>query len=57
MNGKVSMSSDYIHGITCVVNTCKYHGKDNHCYASAIEVEPKNADNTEITDCATFAHE
>lgn len=41
-------------GIKCEVNTCHYYMSGDHCTASQIEVQPKNASNTEETDCATF---
>ena len=41
-------------GIKCVVNTCHYYMPGEHCSASRIEVQPKNANNTQETDCATF---
>lgn len=56
MEGRVEKKNDYLNGIHCSVNTCYYHGKGDHCFASHIDVEPKNADNSEITDCATFVH-
>ncbi|KZL92021.1 DUF1540 domain-containing protein [Clostridium magnum] len=44
-------------GIKCVVNTCHYYMSGDHCSASQIEVQPKNAGNTQETDCATFIPE
>lgn len=41
-------------GIKCVVNTCHYYMSGDHCSASQIEVQPRNANNTQETDCATF---
>ncbi|NLK73521.1 MAG: DUF1540 domain-containing protein [Clostridiales bacterium] len=41
-------------GVKCVVNTCYYYMSGDHCSADKIEVQPKNASNTEETDCATF---
>ncbi|MBU5482692.1 DUF1540 domain-containing protein [Clostridium sp. MSJ-11] len=41
-------------GIKCVVNTCHYYMSGDHCSAEMIEVQPKNASNTQETDCATF---
>ena len=41
-------------GIKCVVNTCHYYMSGDHCAASMIEVQPKNASDTQETDCATF---
>lgn len=42
-------------GIKCIVNTCHYYMQGDKCSAEKIEVEPRNASNTEDTDCATFA--
>lgn len=44
-------------GIKCVVNTCHYYMSGDHCTAQQIEVQPKNASNTEETDCSTFIPE
>lgn len=44
-------------GIKCVVNTCHYYMSGDHCSASQIEVQPRNASNTQETDCATFIPE
>jgi hypothetical protein len=40
--------------IKCVVNTCYYYMKGDHCAAAMIEVQPRNASDTQQTDCATF---
>ncbi|WP_080696945.1 DUF1540 domain-containing protein [Clostridium beijerinckii] len=44
-------------GIKCVVNTCQYYMSGDHCCAEKIEVQPKNASDTQETDCATFIPE
>jgi len=44
-------------GIKCVVNTCHYYMSGDHCTAQQIEVQPKNASDTQETDCATFMRE
>ena len=44
-------------GIKCVVNTCYYYMSGDKCSAEMIEVQPKNAHNTQETDCATFIPE
>ncbi|OPZ90735.1 MAG: hypothetical protein BWY74_02219 [Firmicutes bacterium ADurb.Bin419] len=41
-------------GIKCEVNTCYFYMKGDHCTASMIEVQPKNAHDSQETDCATF---
>lgn len=41
-------------GIKCVVNTCSYYMSGDHCTAEKIEVQPRNASNSQETDCATF---
>lgn len=40
--------------IKCQVNTCKYYMAGDYCSADQILVEPKNAINSQETDCATF---
>ncbi|MBN7572765.1 MULTISPECIES: DUF1540 domain-containing protein [Clostridium] len=44
-------------GIKCVVNTCQYYMSGDHCCAQQIEVQPRNASDTQETDCATFIAE
>lgn len=44
-------------GIRCLVNTCHYYMQGDHCTAEKIEVEPKNATDTQETDCSTFLPE
>ncbi|WP_081741769.1 DUF1540 domain-containing protein [Ruminiclostridium josui] len=41
-------------GVKCVVNTCQYYMSGDHCSAEQIEVQPRNARDTQETDCATF---
>lgn len=41
-------------GIKCVVNTCHYYMSGDYCSAEKIEVQPRNAADTQETDCATF---
>lgn len=41
-------------GIKCVVNTCDYYLSGDHCAAEKIQVEPRNARDSEETDCVTF---
>lgn len=41
-------------GIKCIVNTCDYYMRGDHCCADMIEVQPKNASASHDTDCATF---
>jgi len=41
-------------GVRCVVNTCEYYMAGDHCSAEKIQVEPRNASDSEETDCATF---
>ncbi|NLP14675.1 MAG: DUF1540 domain-containing protein [Clostridium sp.] len=41
-------------GIKCVVNTCHYYMNGDHCSAKMIEVEPRDAKETNETGCATF---
>jgi len=51
---KVSKKGQPLEGVKCVVNTCEFYGTGDHCMASSIEVQPKNARDSEETDCATF---
>ena len=41
-------------GVKCIVDTCEYHMNGDHCAAEHIQVEPRNAKDTDETDCATF---
>lgn len=52
---KVSKTSNPINRVKCVVNTCEYYQSGDYCVAEKIEVQPRNASNTEDTDCATFS--
>lgn len=45
---------DKLPGVGCEVVTCKYHSKDNRCYATAIKVESHNAVKKGETFCGTF---
>lgn len=42
-------------GIKCGVNSCYYYMQGDYCIADKIEVQPKNASNSQETDCETFA--
>ena len=42
-------------GIKCIVNTCEYYMNGDHCTAEQIQVEPRNASESDQTDCVTFA--
>ena len=44
-------------GIRCAVNTCHYYMNGDHCSASQMEVQPKNASSSHETDCTTFIPE
>lgn len=46
---------DTISRVKCVVNSCEYHQSGDHCTASKIEIQPRNASNSQDTDCSTFA--
>lgn len=54
MEGRVNKMNHPNTGIKCVVSNCYYYSDGNHCSAEMIEVQPKNAHNTQETDCATF---
>lgn len=56
MQGRVGKNDEPITRVKCVVDSCHYYGQGNHCLAQHIEIQPRNADSTEITDCATFVH-
>ena len=47
-------SKNSIDKVKCEVNTCYYYVPGNGCCAENIEIKPRNADNIEQTDCATF---
>jgi len=51
---RVTKTGQPLNGVKCVVNTCEYHGSGDYCFASQIEVQPRNARDSEETDCATF---
>jgi len=44
-------------GVKCIVNTCHYHTTEDLCTAGKIEIEPRNAESSEETDCGTFIPE
>ncbi len=54
MEGRIEKSNTPNPGIKCVVNTCHYYSEGDHCTAQKIEVQHRNAKNSEETDCATF---
>lgn len=41
-------------GVKCVVNTCRHYKTGDQCTAGKITITPKNASNSEETDCSTF---
>ena len=57
MQGKVERTNNHLSGVKCIVNTCHYHAEGDHCSAARIEVQPKNASQSEETDCATFVRQ
>ena len=54
MEGRVEKTNKRLPGVKCVVNTCHYHIPGDYCSAQQIEIQPRNAKNTQETDCATF---
>lgn len=52
---RVQRTSNPINRVKCVVNTCEYHQSGDFCLAEKIEVQSRNAHDTQDTDCATFA--
>ena len=57
MQPRVEKRHQPLSGVKCVVNTCHFYGSGDHCMSSAIEVQPRNAQSSEQTDCATFMPE
>lgn len=57
MQGRVGKDENPIGRVKCVVNTCHYYESGDHCKAEHIEIQPRNANSTEETDCATFMPE
>jgi hypothetical protein len=55
MEGRVDKKDQPLSGVKCVVNTCYYYQQGDHCSAEKIEIQPRNAKDTQETDCATFA--
>lgn len=51
----VPKTTEAISRVKCVVDSCKYYQKGNHCTAQSIEIEPPGASDNETTDCATFS--
>ncbi|MGF7056747.1 DUF1540 domain-containing protein [Brassicibacter mesophilus] len=51
---RIEKTNNHLNGVKCVVNTCHYHSDGDYCNAAKIEIQPRNASNTEETDCATF---
>lgn len=54
MLGRIEKENNPIGRVKCVVNTCQYYNEGNHCTAAHIEIQPRYAEDTEETDCATF---
>lgn len=52
---RVNKTDNPISRVKCVVNTCAYYVSGDHCAAEMIEVQPRNAADTQETDCATFS--
>ena len=57
MQGKVEKTNSHLSGVKCIVNTCHYHTDGDYCNAAKIEVQPRNASQSQETDCATFIPE
>jgi hypothetical protein len=51
---RAQKESSPITRVKCVVDNCEFWENGNHCLASAIEVQPPHAGDTQETDCATF---
>jgi len=52
---RASMTGDPISRVKCVVDSCEYWGNGDMCKASAIEIQPPEAADSQETDCATFS--
>ncbi len=48
------LNRQHLSGVRCVVSNCSYHVQGDHCSASSIDIQPKNASQSQETDCATF---
>lgn len=46
---------DTIGRVKCIVNSCEHYQNGDYCTASKIEIHPRNAANSQETDCATFS--
>ncbi len=55
MPGRVPKNEEHLSGVKCVVNSCHYHEDGDYCNAAKIEIQPMEAQDTQETDCATFA--
>ncbi|HYE12432.1 MAG TPA: DUF1540 domain-containing protein [Patescibacteria group bacterium] len=55
MEGRVEKRDHHLSGVKCIVNTCHYYEQGDYCNAAKIEIQPRNASDTQDTDCATFA--
>ncbi|MDP4092080.1 MAG: DUF1540 domain-containing protein [Bacillota bacterium] len=51
---RVNKTDSPIGRVKCVVNTCQYYSNGDQCTAEKIEVQSRNAADTQETDCATF---
>ncbi len=51
---KAEKTNHHINGVKCVVSNCYYHADGDYCNASNIEIAPRNATDSQETDCATF---
>lgn len=52
---RVTRTNNPINRVKCVVNTCEYYKSGDYCVAEKIEVQPRDARDTQETDCATFS--
>lgn len=44
--------------VTCIVDTCKYHNKDDLCQIDSIEITyKKNSEYSKSTNCTTFEYD
>ena len=48
------MRGNHLSGVKCVVNSCHYNEKGDRCTASSIEIQSRDANTVNETDCATY---
>jgi hypothetical protein len=54
MEERIPRKAEHLSGVKCIVNSCHYYAEGDYCNAAKIEIQPRNAHDTQETDCATF---